>query len=427
LRDSRTGALEREIDFERPIQTLEFSLAGDALAVVTDDNKVFALGSTADGPKLVATLRQPPTWVRFAADSTKLLLYENSNHVSQRDTASGKILTAFESAWSKSASMRAWILRLDPSGAFVAVRSPDNYIRVYQTADGKRISEINWDNNVFADMAFSSDAKNLLLVTEDGRFANWDIAADRSSPSLQLARRYSNYSSVTLERTPDPSQILAVDAQGHVDIYSLNFNSTRSFYSGEPEDDVHAALSPNGSLLATIGRSGMLRFWHVDARELLAEIPGQETYQPNVQFSPDGRFLAVTTARRGYAVYKAPSTRDELLRGARDLLARLPKPKASVSSPRMYRLGVMMRDLSADAAERHRGSAGQGAEVIEVVAESLAEAAGVCVGDVIVKVNGKPVASTSEASAAIKGSHLDLSLELVRDGQAVITRVALDD
>ena len=86
-----------------------------------------------------------------------------------------------------------------------------------------------------------------------------------------------------------------------------------------------------------------------------------------------------------------------------------------------------MNDVSEEAAKRHSLPAATGAEVIEVFADSAAQAAGVRAGDVIVKVNGTPVANTGEASAAIKNAHVEISLDIIRNGTPVATQAVLDD
>ena len=85
-----------------------------------------------------------------------------------------------------------------------------------------------------------------------------------------------------------------------------------------------------------------------------------------------------------------------------------------------------MRDISPESAQLHHLPA-EGAEVIEVIAESAAEAAGIRVGDVIVRVDGKPVANVAEAAAALQKSHLEFSLDVIRDGAVIGAKVALDD
>jgi len=426
--ETRAGTLTREVAFERTIRTVDFNNSGDGLAVVTDDARIFAVDVEGGAPKPVAALRQQPTWIRFAADRSKLLIYETSNLATLHDTATGQILTSFTAEWSKRASLNPWIARIDRGADFLAVRSPDNYIHVYRAADGAQTSMLNWDDNTFADMAFSSDGRQLIAVTEKGSLLDWDLAANKGQAVLQLEREYTRFDPVTLKRTPDPSQIIAIDKRGEAILYSIGFNVARKFYTGEPESQVNATLSPDGSLLAVMGAKGVLRFWHVAANEVLMEIPGFESIYPapELRFSPDGRVLVIFGRSDKIKLIRSPMTGDALLRFAKESVVGGPQATAA-SAPRPLRLGVLMKDISAETARRHSLPAPRGAEVIDLVANGAAQAAGVRVGDVIIKVNGTPVSNVAETSEAIKNAHLDLSLEIIRDGAPVTARAALDD
>lgn len=427
FRNGRTGALERELELESPASQVGIDRGGEGVYALTSDQRVWALNVKEGPPKLMASLRQAPVWLRFAADSTKLLVYQKSNQASLYDTTTGKILTSFASEWSDRSSLNRWIERVDPSGAAVAIRSPDNYVRVYRTDNGARTTELSWDDNTIADVEFSADAKRLLIVTEKGGFSNWDIAAGRPTPAPSLAREYSSYSAVTLKRTPDPSQMLAIDRKGYVDLYSLNTNSVRTFYPGEPEESVNAALSPDGAILAIVGKGDRLRFWHVGSREVLAEIPIASDYvNTGLQFSPDGRMLIVA-GRDQTKVIRVPLVGDALLKAATDVVGRSPASSATSTSAQTPRLGVFMRDVSADTAKAHQLPSTGGAEVIEVFADSAAQAAGLRVGDIITKVDDKAVGTATEASSAVKDAHLDLSLSIVRGTAPITARAALRD
>jgi membrane-associated protease RseP (regulator of RpoE activity) len=182
-------------------------------------------------------------------------------------------------------------------------------------------------------------------------------------------------------------------------------------------------------MLRFSGRIASRLAWFRQYTADLCEIQGFDYEYPfsKLQFSPDGRTLAVRD-RADVRLIRMPLVSDALLSAAKDLTNQMPTPQISAPSPpRTYRLGVIMRDVSAETVQRHRLSAAAGTEVVEVFPDSAAQAAGVRVGDVIVKVNGKLVANTSEAVAAIKDGHFDLLLDIIRDGAPVTTRAALDD
>ncbi len=92
-------------------------------------------------------------------------------------------------------------------------------------------------------------------------------------------------------------------------------------------------------------------------------------------------------------------------------------------------LGVSIGDMSADDAEVLGGDATAGALVLEVVADSAAEKAGIEVGDVIVSVDGKAVDSASELRATIglKRSGDSVSIELIREGKRIHIKAELDE
>jgi Do/DeqQ family serine protease len=82
-------------------------------------------------------------------------------------------------------------------------------------------------------------------------------------------------------------------------------------------------------------------------------------------------------------------------------------------------LGVSISDFNADTAEAFGIKDVQGALVQEVVSGSAAEEAGVKVGDVIIKVDDKPVSNASELRTTIglRRTGETVKIEVVRDGK----------
>ncbi len=92
-------------------------------------------------------------------------------------------------------------------------------------------------------------------------------------------------------------------------------------------------------------------------------------------------------------------------------------------------LGVSISDFSADTAKAYGVDAREGALVQEVTSGSAAEKAGVQVGDVIVAVDGKTIASAAElrTTIGVKRSGEKIQLDLLRDGKRRTVTAALDE
>jgi WD40 repeat protein len=432
VRDAMTGEIRREVEFPQDIRTIEFDRAGEMLAVVTAEPKVIALDVRSGAQNLIASPRRVPKLIAFGPNSAELIIHEDSNNVTLRDTASGKILTEFASDWTEKTSYYNWIRKVDPTGTYVAVRSPDNYIRVFRTADGSVASEFNWDDKTFAGLVFTSNGQRLVLATERGDLLFWNIATNQSERVVYLDREYSRFQGLNLRRTSDPFQLLAIDRQGRVDIISLNTHEGRLFSSGVPEADVNAALSDDGAILATMGGKGVLRLWHTGTREVILEgrlTDNKNIYSsPDLRFSADGKTLIVTVRSDEAYLIKLPPFGEKLVSMAKAAIGRSPSIPDNPAKPaQTYRLGIFTSNISSEQAEKWGLAGSGGALVLEVLPDSIAQAVGVRVGDVILEVDGKTVKTGTEVSAAVKAAGVDLSLLLFRGGETMTVKAMLGD
>jgi len=84
-------------------------------------------------------------------------------------------------------------------------------------------------------------------------------------------------------------------------------------------------------------------------------------------------------------------------------------------------LGVMIQDLTSDLAETFGLEDSQGILVSDIESESAAAAAGIKQGDVIVKLNGRPVGRTGEFRNTVSANPpgTTLTLEIIRDGETL--------
>ena len=91
------------------------------------------------------------------------------------------------------------------------------------------------------------------------------------------------------------------------------------------------------------------------------------------------------------------------------------------------RLGILVQDLTPDLAKAFDIKETQGAVISKVVKDSPAEKAGLMAGDVVTRVNGKPVTTSSELrnSIGLLPVGETVSLDLIRDGKARTVKVTI--
>lgn len=96
---------------------------------------------------------------------------------------------------------------------------------------------------------------------------------------------------------------------------------------------------------------------------------------------------------------------------------------------RRGQLGVLIQNLTPELAEAFNLSNGQGAVIDRVLAKSPAENAGLKAGDVVTRINGRPVHNAGELRNAIGllplGSRV--SLDLLRDGQPRSMQIKVEE
>jgi eukaryotic-like serine/threonine-protein kinase len=141
-----------------------------------------------------------------------------------------------------------------------------------------------------ADLVITPDGKKLFIGTKNGKIEIWDaganlmegVFADLQEPVLSMA----------LSRD---GRRLAVGGEGGLATV-WDVASRRNIFErrGHGENQIYAvAMSPDGGMLATGGGDAATRLWRTDSGELLHKFDFAGKWVRTVQFSPDGKILAV--------------------------------------------------------------------------------------------------------------------------------------
>jgi WD40 repeat protein len=244
-------------------------------------------------------------------------------------------------------------------GATLAAAGPDKVVRLWRTATGEKLRELEFKGEVGA-LRFTPDGKHLLTGGDDGVVITWDVATGREvrrfkahqadlqalvfSPDgktlltagniiltgdmltlhqLDLLRVWDVASGSELRKfsgaatglafSPDSSLLVTAgtlqkhDSPAPRVFRSMNYNEVklRSTLTGAelmqlPSSGTQAVFSPDGRLLVTVGYGGEVQFWEVATGQQVLRVPLPQTGgAPAAALAPGGGRVAAAETYSG--------------------------------------------------------------------------------------------------------------------------------
>ncbi|MEU9473952.1 helix-turn-helix domain-containing protein [Streptomyces avermitilis] len=304
LWDLSTGRTRTAHDSQSKGASVAFSPDGRTYADVRTDGSVQLL-ETATGI-VRRTIRDGPIgWnkVVFAPDGRTLAIPVRGDTVRLWNTASG---TAQATVAAGHHGRGALKVALSADGRTLVTGNLDPTVRVHRlTADLPQTTLRGRASTSIDDMAFSSDGRAVATVHQGppgrGSVQLWDVRTGDHEATLaldtglalrgkQLPFLFWRLGAVGFSPTGRALAVRAVKNGGVIEVRDV---ATGRLLKSRALGTSRAALSPDGTRLAIAGGKGSVRIWHLKTGALHTVHTGHGRSVRTLEFSPDGRTLAV--------------------------------------------------------------------------------------------------------------------------------------
>jgi eukaryotic-like serine/threonine-protein kinase len=301
--DGRTLEVKRTFKPSEPppgrFLAAAFDDAGKRLAFAGDEGKVFL--TDLDGPETVpvfADTRWDVAAVAFTHDGTKLFAGNTQGQLWVWDSATG-----------------AMVRRLvTPHGTIRSIELTADDRTIY-TSNYWQVNTIDLETGAVAPPSrprggFRTQlvGDTLLSTSSAGDVRAWDVRPDRAATSIAAHTRYLGKASVS----DAGSRLYTAGADGSCAVWDTatwnevaRVNRTREFYPWV------GAISPDGRLMAVVGRAGGTKLLEVAGGHIIAEFAEPTAAGADCLFTADGRRFVVASSDGQLIVFRTDERRLE--------------------------------------------------------------------------------------------------------------------
>lgn len=291
--DLRRARPRLRLPTRRPgVNRVALSPAGDRLAVAARAESAVLLWSLADsgqvaGPRLLRAHRDEVESVAFSPDGARLASLGRDWKLALWDLRARHPLARALSG----PRFMAPVLALAPGGALAATAGDSGSVVFWDVGHpGAAPVTVRAHAGKVNALAFSGDGAYLASAAADGTVALWSAARHALlAPPLRVAEGELN----AVAFRPGGDTLAAGGAGPRGVLVSARSRRVVGSWPAHAMGTMALAFNPAGTVLATGGLNGELRFWNADTLGAIGgPVATGQQYVKALAFSPDGRVLA---------------------------------------------------------------------------------------------------------------------------------------
>jgi WD40 repeat protein len=190
----------------------------------------------------------------------------------------------------------------------------DNFLRIYNTADGEKLKELRGHRSKVHAVAYSPNGKTFATASLDRDVKLWDAATNREIKTFVGHKDFV----LSIAFSPDGTQLLSASADRTARLW--NVESGQQIYEllGHGGLIQQAAFSYDGTRVATAGADGVGRVYDTATGDYLFTLRGHRNKLESVAFSPNGKLIATGSIDRTIRLWDA-SCGAEMLKLTQDM------------------------------------------------------------------------------------------------------------
>jgi eukaryotic-like serine/threonine-protein kinase len=283
---SENGIVALELPAQQgAVCSLAFSPDGGRLATVGTDRNV-RIWDVATGREMLSFVGHTETiwWISFSPDGQTIATSSADRSVKLWNAKTGECLHRLTGHL---ATVRS--VEFSPDGQQLVSAGYDNTARVWNAVTGTELVVLKGHMGLVTRACFSPDNQRIATSSSDGTLRIWD--AESGATTLLLRGHFGAVWDVVWQH--DGRQVVSVGSDGTFKIWEGTQHGMPKAF-GNRDGLIHSLkLNADGTRLAMVYGDQALEIWNATNDQKLCRIRGTFNLKDQLEFSGDGRVLAV--------------------------------------------------------------------------------------------------------------------------------------